>query len=227
MKKRIFDIFLVSLLLCIFRLTAYAVYVPPYSGEPYAVINDNIPYFEPIHISGEGGLYLYQIELYSELDHLGRCGPAYAVVCMGLMPEGERGSISSVKPSGWNNVKYDTVSGKYLYNRCHLIGHQLAGEDANERNLITGTRYMNVSGMLPFENMVADYVKETSGDVMYRVTPDFRDNELVARGVLMEAWSVEDNGEGICFNVYCYNVQPGIVIDYATGESHEANGEFK
>ena len=227
MKKRIFDIFLIPLLLCIFRLTAYAVSIPPYSGEPYAVINGNIPFFETVHISGEGDIFLYKTELYSELDELGRCGPAYATVCAELMPDGERGSISSVKPTGWINVKYDTVSGKYLYNRSHLIGWQLAGEDANEKNLITGTRHMNVSGMLPFENMVADYVKETSGDVLYRVTPHFTDNDLVARGVLMEAWSVEDNGEGICFNVYCYNVQPGIVIDYATGESHEANGEFE
>ena len=141
-----------------------------------------------------------------------------------LMPTGERGAIGSVKPSGWQSVKYDCVDGKYLYNRCHLIGYQLSGENANKQNLITGTRYMNVEGMLPFENMVADYVKETDNHVMYRITPHFYGDELVARGVIMEALSVEDDGEGVCFSVYVYNVQPGVVIDYATGESRLADG---
>ena len=137
------------------------------------------------------------------------------------MPTEERGSIGSVKPSGWQTVKYDFVDGKYLYNRCHLLGYQLTGENANEQNLITGTRYLNVDGMLPFENMVADYVKETDNHVMYRVTPVFDGAELVARGVLMEAYSVEDGGDGVEFCVYCYNVQPGVKIDYATGDSEE------
>ena len=145
---------------------------------------------------------------------------AYANVCQELMPTEERGSIGMVKPSGWQMAKYDCVDGKYLYNRCHLIGYQLAGENANERNLITGTRYLNVTGMLPFENQVADFVEETGYHVLYRVTPIFEGLELVARGVEMEAWSVEDGGEGVCFHVFVYNIQPGVVIDYATGESH-------
>jgi DNA-entry nuclease len=153
------------------------------------------------------------------MDALGRC--VYTVACVGkdIMPTEERGSIGSVKPSGWQTVKYDIVDGKYLYNRCHLIGFQLTGENANERNLITGTRYCNVDGMLPFENMIADYVKETKNHVLYRVTPIYDGDNLVARGVQMEAWSVEDQGEGVCFHVYVYNSQPGVVIDYATGES--------
>lgn len=173
--------------------------VPAYAGEPYVVINDNQPFF------GEEEYTTEAFETYSALDGLGRCGTAYACVGEELMPAGERESISSVKPSGWINVEY---GGQYLYNRCHLIGFQLTGENANERNLITGTRYMNVEGMLPFENLVADYVKETSNHVLYRVTPLYEGDNLVASGVLMEAGSVEDEREGICFNVYVYNVQP-------------------
>lgn len=187
--------------------------VPEYSGEPYIVLNDNEPDFSEDDLTEEA------FETYSELDELGRCGTAYANICTELMPTEERGSIGQVKPSGWHTVKYDNIDGKYLYNRCHLIGFQLAGENANEKNLITGTRYMNVEGMLPFENMVADYVKETQNHVLYRVTPIFEDENLVASGVQMEAMSVEDQGEGILFHVYVYNVQPGITIDYKTGES--------
>lgn len=188
--------------------------VPAYAGEPYVVINDNQPFF------GEEEYTTEAFETYSALDGLGRCGTAYACVGEELMPAGERESISSVKPSGWINVEY---GGQYLYNRCHLIGFQLTGENANERNLITGTRYMNVEGMLPFENLVADYVKETENHVLYRVTPVFQGEELVARGVEMEAFSVEDQGEGVYFHVYCYNNQPGVSIDYATGESRLAS----
>ena len=158
-------------------------------------------------------------ESYSELDALGRCGAAYASVGPETMPTEDRGEIGSVKPSGWQSVKYDIVDGKYLYNRCHLIGYQLTAENANEKNLITGTRYLNIEGMLPFENMVADYVKETGNHVMYRVTPVFEGDNLVASGVVMEAKSVEDDGDGILYCVYAYNVQPGINIDYATGAS--------
>ncbi len=190
--------------------------IPEYSGEPYIEINDNEPDF-PEEDWSEASF-----ESYSELDDLGRCGTAYANVGRDLMPTEKRGSIGQVKPSGWQTVKYDIVDGKYLYNRCHLIGYQLSGENANEKNLITGTRYMNVEGMLPFENMVADYVKETGNHVLYRVTPVFDENDLVAKGVHMEAYSVEDAGEGISYNVYVYNVQPGIEIDYATGESSPA-----
>ena len=185
-----------------------------YAGDAYAVLEDNIPDF------GESDLTTEPFETYAPLDALGRCGVAYANICLELMPTEERGSIAQVKPSGWHTVRYDDlVDGSYLYNRCHLIGFQLAGENANERNLITGTRYMNVEGMLPFEDLVADYVEETGNHVLYRVTPDFEGTELVARGVQMEALSVEDGGEGVCFNVYVYNVQPGVAIDYATGES--------
>lgn len=187
--------------------------LPEFSGEPYTIVNGNVPFF------GDGELTDEPFESYSELDSLGRCGAAYANICADIMPTEERGKIGSVKPSGWQSVKYDFISGKYLYNRCHLIGFQLAGENANERNLITGTRYLNVEGMLPFEDMTADYVKETENHVLYRVTPYFEGSDLVAKGVLMEARSVEDNGDGIMFNVFCYNVQPGVRIDYATGES--------
>ena len=188
-----------------------------YAGEAYAVIDGNIPSFDESELTTE------PFETYAELDALGRCGTAYANICPELMPTEERSSIGQVKPSGWQTVRYDgVVDGNYLYNRCHLIGYQLAGENANEQNLITGTRYMNVEGMLPFENMTADYIKETGNHVLYRVTPEFEGVELVARGVLMEALSVEDDGEGICFNVYCYNNQPGVIIDYATGESQAA-----
>ena len=185
-----------------------------YQGEPYVVINDNQPFFTDADLTEE------PFENYSDLDELGRCGVAYANICIDLMPTEERGSISQVKPTGWHSVRYDNVDGKSLYNRCHLIGWQLAGENANEKNLITGTRYMNVDGMLPFENMIADYVKETDHHVLYRVTPIFEGNNLVASGVEMEAMSVEDNGDGILFNVYCYNVQPDITIDYTTGDSY-------
>lgn len=187
--------------------------IPEYSGNPYVEINDNEPYFSDDEYTTS------PFEYYSDLDTLGRCGMAYACVGKDIMPTEERGSIGSVKPSGWQTVKYDCVDGNYLYNRCHLIGYQLTGENANEKNLITGTRYLNVEGMLPFENMVADYVKETDNYTLYRVTPIFKDDELVARGVLMEAKSVEDNGDSITFCVYCYNVQPDIKIDYKTGES--------
>ncbi len=189
--------------------------IPEYFGEPYVVLQDNQPDF------GLEDLTLEPFEIYSELDALGRCGVAYANICLDIMPTEPRGEIGQVKPTGWHTVKYDCVDGKYLYNRCHLIGYQLAGENANWQNLITGTRYLNVVGMLPFENMVDDYVEETENHVLYRVTPVFDGGNLVASGVQMEAFSVEDEGEGICFNVYVYNVQPGVVIDYATGDSWE------
>ncbi len=187
--------------------------LPAYSGEPYVAVHDNEPFFT------QEDMTTNSYETYSDLDALGRCGVAWANVGIDLMPTEDRGSIGQVKPSGWQTIKYDIVDGKYLYNRCHLIGFQLTGENANEKNLITGTRYLNVDGMLPFENQVADYVKETENHVLYRVTPIFQGDELVARGVLMEGLSVEDGGESICFCVYAYNVQPGIVIDYATGSS--------
>ena len=190
--------------------------LPAYSGEPYVVLNGNEPDFSADEITDTS------FETYSPLDSLGRCGVAEASISTDLMPaQGEkRGSISEVKPSGWVTSKYDFVDGKYLYNRCHLIGWQLTAENANRSNLITGTRYLNVDGMLPFENMVADYVKETGNHVMYRVTPIFDGDDLVAQGVQMEAYSVEDDGDGICFNVFCYNVQPGVTIDYADGTNH-------
>ena len=187
--------------------------IPPYFGQAYVPIDDNVPGFT------EDELTTDSYEYYSPLDELGRCGFARSCVGVDLMPTEERGSIGSVKPSGWQTVKYDCVDGKYLYNRCHLIGFQLTGETANKQNLITGTRYMNVDAMLPFENLVADYVKETENHVLYRVTPIYDGDNLVAGGVQMEALSVEDGGEGICFNVYVYNCQPGVSIDYATGES--------
>lgn len=187
--------------------------VPDYSDSPYVTVNDNQPYFS------DSDLTTTSFESYSDLDSLGRCGVAYACVSTDTMPTEERGSIGQIKPTGWHTVKYDCVDGKYLYNRCHLIGYQLTAENANEQNLITGTRYLNVDGMLPFENMVADYIKETDNHVLYRVTPTFDGDNLVASGVLMEAESVEDKGEGICFCVFCYNVQPDVTIDYTTGES--------
>lgn len=187
--------------------------IPEFSGEPYVVINDNEPSFPAEDFTSEG------FEEYSPLDDLGRCGVAYANVGLETMPTEERGSISNVKPTGWKSVQYDFVDGKSLYNRCHLIGFQLTGENANRQNLITGTRYMNVDGMLPFENLVADYVKETENHVLYRVTPVFEGDNLVASGVQMEAQSVEDKGAGVCFNVYVYNNQPGVTIDYETGDS--------
>ena len=189
--------------------------VPPFSGEAYVVINDNEPEFSKKDLVTES------YEFYSELDSLGRCGYVMACVGVDIMPTEDRGNIGQVKPSGWHTVKYDFVDGKYLYNRCHLIGYQLTGENANKQNLITGTRYLNIEGMLPFENMIADYVKETGNHVIYRVTPVFDGDNLLARGVQMEAKSVEDDGAGICFHVYAYNSQPGVQIDYATGESWE------
>ena len=188
--------------------------IPAYTDAAYVAVNDNTPYF-----SDEDKQRTDPFETYSELDELGRCGVAYANICTELMPVEERGEIGQIKPSGWQTVKYDCVEGKYLYNRCHLIGFQLAGENANAKNLITGTRYLNIQGMLPFENLVADYVKETEHHVLYRVTPLFEGEDLVASGALMEGWSVEDDGEGVCFCVYAYNVQPGVTIDYATGAS--------
>jgi len=189
--------------------------IPEFNEEqPYVVINDNIPSFE------EKDLTTKCFEQYSELDELGRCGVAYANIGTEIMPTEERESIGSVKPTGWHTARYDCVDGKYLYNRCHLIGYQLTAENANEKNLITGTRYMNVEGMLPFENQVAEYINETGNHVLYRVTPIFKGNNLVASGVQMEAKSVEDKGEGILFNVYVYNNQPSIEIDYLTGNSN-------
>ena len=189
--------------------------IPEYSGNPYVELNGNLPYFTDEELSTTA------FELYSELDSLGRCGAGYANICKEIMPTEKRGSIGMVKPTGWHTVKYDCIADRYLYNRCHLIGYQLAGENANEKNLITGTRYLNVDGMLPFENEVADYVNDTDNHVLYRVTPVFSGNNLLASGVIIEAKSVEDNGAGVQFNVYCYNVQPGISIDYTTGESWE------
>lgn len=230
MKKRLFAVFL----LLIMVLTGCAPSsasnssstasvslsdIPAFSGEPYVVIDDNEPNFPDEDFTSEG------FEEYSPLDDLGRCGVAYANVGIETMPTEERGSISNVKPTGWQSVQYDFVDGKSLYNRCHLIGFQLTGENANRQNLITGTRYMNVDGMLPFENMVADYVKETENHVLYRVTPIFEGDNLVANGVQMEAESVEDKGEGVCFNVYVYNNQPGVTIDYATGDSWASDEE--
>lgn len=194
--------------------------IPAYSGEPYVAINDNQPTFPAEDMTETS------FETYSPLDDLGRCGAAYANVGRDLMPTEERGGIGHVKPTGWQSVQYDNVDGKSLYNRCHLIGFQLTAENANKENLITGTRYLNVDGMLPFENMIADYVKETGNHVLYRVTPMFTGDDLVAQGVQMEAYSVEDQGDGICFNVYAYNVQPGITIDYATGQSALDGGEI-
>lgn len=189
--------------------------VPVYSGQPYVLINRGEPYFE------ESDMVTDSYEMYGELDRLGRCTVTMACVGRDIMPTEERGSISSVKPTGWVQNFYDGVDGEALYNRAHLIGFQLTGENANEKNLITGTRYFNVEGMLPFENMVADYLYEYKNNhVMYRVTPIFRGDDLVAQGVLMEAKSVEDDGAGICYCVFVYNVQPGIVIDYATGENY-------
>ncbi|MFR6378536.1 MAG: DNA/RNA non-specific endonuclease [Evtepia sp.] len=185
------------------------------SESPWTELNGNAPEFDASDLTRTD-----PFETYSGLDSLGRCGVAYANICMELMPTEERESIGQVKPTGWHTAKYDGVDGKYLYNRCHLIGFQLAGENANEKNLITGNPVrMNTQGMLPFENKVADYVKSTGNHVLYRVTPVFEGSDLVAQGVQMEAYSVEDQGEGVCFNVFCYNAQPGVGIEYASGES--------
>lgn len=187
--------------------------IPAYDGKAYVAVNNNEPFFT------DSDMTTTAFENYSDLDSLGRCGVAYANICKDIMPTEERGKIGMIKPSGWHTVKYDVIKDRYLYNRCHLIGYQLAGENANPKNLITGTRYLNVEGMLPFENLVADYVNNTGNHVLYRVTPMFSDSNLVANGVLIEAKSVEDNGGGILFNVYCYNVQPGVGINYENGDS--------
>lgn len=197
--------------------------ISEYNGSPYISLNANMPYF-----TDEEKSITEPFENYSNLDSLGRCGVAFANICKEIMPTEERGSIGQVRPSGWHTVKYNgVVDGNYLYNRCHLIGYQLAGENANELNLITGTRYLNMIGMLEFENTVSAYVEETNNHVLYRVTPIFEGDNLVAKGVEIEAWSVEDKGAGICFNVFCYNIQPGIVIDYATGESWLSNEDYQ
>lgn len=225
MKQRIISFFLALLLLCSvltscgfgpitvsggdFDLSQIAVY----DESPYTVVNNNIPFFEPEELSAKS------FEAYSPLDLLGRCGTCIASVGQDIMPTEERENINAVKPTAWHSVQYKNVDGGHLYNRCHLLGFQLTAENANEKNLITGTRYMNVEGMLPFENLVADYVKETGNHVMYRVTPIFEGNNLLASGVLMEAYSVEDDGRGVCFCVYCYNVQPGILLNYADGSN--------
>ena len=188
--------------------------IPQYSGSAYVEINSNIPFFQ------ESDITTTAYEEYSPLDRLGRCGPAMACLSRETMPTEERGEIGMIRPSGWHTVRYDDlIEDKYLYNRCHLIAYMLAGEDDNELNLITGTRYMNTEGMLPFEIEVADYIFKTGNHVLYRVTPCFSDNDLVATGVLMEAYSVEDNGRGLSFNVFVFNIQPGVIIDYRTGNS--------
>ena len=187
--------------------------IPAYDGKAYVAVNNNEPFFT------DSDMTTTAFENYSDLDSLGRCGVAYANICKEIMPTEKRGKIGMIKPSGWHTVKYDVIKDRYLYNRCHLIGYQLAGENANPKNLITGTRYLNVEGMLPFENLVADYVNNTENHVLYRVTPMFSGSNLVANGVLIEAKSVEDNGGGILFNVYCYNVQPRVGINYENGDS--------
>ena len=195
--------------------------VPSYAGSPFTEVNDSRPFFGDAEKKRTDGF-----ETYSELDALGRCGVAYANLSRELMPEEERGEIGQIRPSGWHTVKYsDLIEDRYLYNRCHLIAYSLAGENANEKNLITGTRYLNKEGMLPFELRVVDYIRSTGNHVLYRVTPVFEGENLVASGVLMEAWSVEDAGKGISFCVYCYNVQPGIVIEYLTGESRREGSD--
>lgn len=192
--------------------------IPEYSGKAYVPVNNNIPYFAKDEYT------VSSFEKYTPLDNLGRCGVAFACIGRDIMPTEERDSIGAIKPTGWHTVRYENIDGKYLYNRCHLLGYQLTGENANIRNLITGTRYLNIEGMLPFENMVADYVKETNNHVLFRVAPIFEGNNLLSSGVLMEGFSIEDNGNGICFNVYCYNVQPGIIINYEDGSNYAADG---
>lgn len=189
--------------------------IPEYEGDPYIEVNNNEPSFTEAEKNAES------FESYSDLDYEGRCGTAFALVGEETMPTEKRGNISDVKPTGWHSVRYDFVDGESLYNRCHLLGYKLTGENANEENLITGTRYMNTEGMLPFEDEIDAYVDETDNHVLYRVTPLFYEDELVARGIHMEGYSVEDNGEGVSFNVYCYNVQPGVGIDYETGDNWE------
>lgn len=194
--------------------------IPAYSGKAYVPVFDNKPSFSDADLSETS------FEVYSSLDSLGRCGVAYANVGKDLMPKMERGEIGQIKPSGWHTVKYDCIEDLFLYNRCHLIAYCLSGENDNEKNLITGTRYMNVEGMLPLESKVANYVDSTGNHVLYRVTPIYEGDNLVCNGVQIEAMSVEDNGKGICFNVFCYNVQPDIVIDYTTGDSYQENSEI-
>ena len=188
--------------------------IPEYTSSPYVEVNHNIPFFTEEELQSE------EYESYSGLDYLGRCGPAMAMIGIDMMPTQKRGSISMVKPTGWHLAKYDFIDGKYLYNRCHLIAYELSGENANVQNLITGTRYMNVVGMQPFEDKTAWYILRTGNHVLYRCTPIFEGDNLLATGVLLEARSIEDHGDGICFNVFCYNVQPNIKIDYHTGD-HE------
>lgn len=222
-KRIIYNIFILSLCLVICGcsgkkshsdITSSEISAGQYGSSPYVEVNGNVPMFS------EEDKVTTPFEIYSELDSLGRCGVAYANICKEIMPTQERGTIGNVKPSGWHTVNYhELIDGNYLYNRCHLIAFELAGENDNEKNLITGTRYFNVNGMLPFENKVAAFVKSTGYHVLYRVTPVFEGDNLVASGVYMEAFSVEDNGSGICFNVFVYNVQPGIDINYANGES--------
>ena len=225
MKLKNLIVIVVTFCILISGCAQQTVYTPPvdvesisaYSGEAFEVLSGNVPDFSATELVAES------FEKYSELDYLGRCGPAFACIGRDIMPTEERGNIGQVKPTGWRISKYDFVDGKYLYNRCHLIGYQLTGENANEQNLITGTRYMNTEGMLPFENEVAEYVKETGNHVFYRVTPVFEGDNLVANGVVMEAMSVEDGGAGVCFNVFVYNVQPGVEIDYLTGDNKALN----
>ncbi len=193
-----------------------AMEIPEYSNSPYVVLNDNEPFFD--YNDANKGIF----EIFSDLDRLGRCGTAYANLCKELMPTQTRGEIGMIRPSGWHTVKYPgVIEDLFLYNRCHLIAHSLAGEDANEKNLITGTRYFNTVGMLQFENEVRDYIERTDNHVLYRVTPIFEGENLLAKGVIMEAYSVEDQGKGICYNVFVYNVQPGIILDYSDGNSYK------
>ena len=187
--------------------------IPDYTGNISIVINNNEPIFD------EKLKNTSSFESYSRLDSLNRCGVAIANIGIDLMPTEKRESIGMIKPSGWHTIKYDIINDKYLYNRCHLIGYQLTGENANEKNLITCTRQMNTIGMLEYENMVANYIKDTKNHVLYRATPIFEDNNLIAKGIVLEALSIEDNGKGIKFNVFIYNIQDGIEIDYLTGES--------
>ena len=221
-----FVIFISILVGCIQKPIISLDEVPEFSGSPYVEINGNVPFFEEDDITASS------FEYYSELDALGRCGVAFACIGIDIMPKEDRGEIGSITPTGWeyngksNNTKYDFIEDSYLYNRCHLIGFQLAGENANEKNLITGTRYFNVTGMLPFENIVADYVEDTKNHVMYRVTPIFDGFDYVARGVLMEAYSVEDRGFGVSFCVYVYNVQPGVTINYFNGRNAKSGEQL-
>ena len=188
--------------------------IPDYSGKDTIELNGNVPNFTEYDLENIVG------ELFSPLDMLGRCGPAIAMLDRNMMPEGERDYVGMIRPSGWHTVRYDDlIDDKYLYNRCHLIAYAMTGQNSNELNLITGTRYLNKYGMLPFEIQALQYLDQSEHHVLYRVTPFFKGDELVARGVEMEAWSVEDHGQGVCFHVFVYNQQPGIVIDYSTGDS--------